>query len=217
MTWWLRTDHGRSFIEPLGINDLSSVLKHVLALAGVCMMLIYLTDVYRGEGAAARHVKISSVVRSTAVRASWATALCHVLLFFLALATRASLRTGLAMMAAGMALLVLYSALRISYVMAVTLEPQLVETPTVPEQIIDSLLYAGCTLWLVGSTTPATQVLRNRIRCYKALFTLHPLWRDLVRAADGTALHQPSALLLARRFATAINTVRDLFTHDTAP
>ncbi|MER7684533.1 MAB_1171c family putative transporter [Streptomyces sp. NPDC097610] len=83
--WWLRTDTGRAVIDPLGINDLPTLLKHILAITGICVLLTYVTDVYNDEDATARHIKITSRVHRVAARASLATVLCLAAVFFLAL------------------------------------------------------------------------------------------------------------------------------------
>ncbi|MFK4688233.1 MAB_1171c family putative transporter [Streptomyces pristinaespiralis] len=84
-SWWLRTDLGRAVIDPLGINDLATLLKHVLAIVGVCVLLTYVTDVYADEDTTAHHIKITSLVHRVAARASIATVLCLAGVFFLTL------------------------------------------------------------------------------------------------------------------------------------
>jgi hypothetical protein len=83
--WWLRTDTGRAVIDTLGVNDLPTLLKHILAIAGICVLLTYVTDVYQDDDATARHIKITSVVQRVAVRTSLVTVLCLAAVFFLAL------------------------------------------------------------------------------------------------------------------------------------
>ncbi|MFD7013970.1 MAB_1171c family putative transporter [Streptomyces sp. NPDC059928] len=267
VAWWLRTDTGRAVIAPLGMNDLPTLLKHILAIVGICVLLTYVTDVYRHEDATARHIRITSVVHRVAARASLATVLCMIVVFFLALdrsktaadspyfvgrhvgepglalylglfnfytaaaaavcayqwgraarlARRWSLRAGLTMMAAGMTLMVLYAVLRTVYLGAITLYPSVASAGPAQEHVTDTVLYAAFLLWLLGSITPATHALAARARALKAAVGLHPLWRDLVLAVDGVALHQPSGLLSSRRAAAVINTVRDVVSHDTTP
>ncbi|MFG2800521.1 MAB_1171c family putative transporter [Streptomyces pseudovenezuelae] len=84
-SWWLRTDTGRAVIDPLGVNDLPTLLKHILAITGICVLLTYVTDVYNDEDATARHIKITAAVHRVAGRASVATVLCLAGVFFLAL------------------------------------------------------------------------------------------------------------------------------------
>ncbi|MFE9407363.1 MAB_1171c family putative transporter [Streptomyces sp. NPDC006704] len=265
--WWLRTDTGRAVIDPLGFNDLPTLLKHLLAIAGICVLLSYVTDVYQDEDATARHIKITSVVHRIAARASLATVLCLAGVFFLVLdrsktaadspyfmgrhigepglalylglfntytaaaaavcayqwgraarlARRRSLRAGLTMMAAGMALMVLYAALRTVCLAAITIHPVAAAAGTAQEHVTDAVLYAAFLLWLLGSVTPATHALAARARALKAVIGLHSLWRDLVLAVDGVALHQPSRLLSGHRAAAALDTVRDVVSHDATP
>ncbi|MFF3979796.1 MAB_1171c family putative transporter [Streptomyces sp. NPDC001828] len=267
VAWWLRTDSGRAVIDPLGINDLPTLLKHVLAILGICVLLTYITDVYKDEDATARHIKITSWVHRVAARASLATVLCLVAVFALALnrsktaadspyfmgrhagepglalylglfncymasaaavcsyqwgraarlARRRSLRAGLTMMAVGMALLVLYAALRTVYLVAITVHPAADVAGTAQEHVTDALLYAAFLLWLLGSITPATRAFASRARALKAIVGLHSLWRDLVLAVDGVALHQPSRLRRAHHVGAAVNTVRDIVSHDATP
>ncbi|MGQ4383642.1 MAB_1171c family putative transporter [Streptomyces sp. SAS_270] len=265
--WWLRTDTGRAVIDPLGITDLPTLLKHVLAIAGICVLLTYVTDIYHDEDAGARHIKITSTVHRVAIRASLATILCLVAVFFLVLdrsktaadspyfmgrhagepglalylglfntyvasaaavcgyqwgraariARRWSLRTGLAMMAAGMTVIVVYSVVRTVYLAATTLHPAAAAAGSVQEHLTDTLLYAGFALWLLGSLTPATHALGAQVRAIKAVIGLHRLWRDLVLTIDGSALHAPSMLLGGHHTVSLLNTVRDVVSHDTSP
>ncbi|MFJ4689258.1 MAB_1171c family putative transporter [Streptomyces sp. NPDC088789] len=267
VAWWLRTDSGRSFLEPLGVNDLPTLLKHILAIIGICLMLKYVTDVYRDEDATTRHIRITALVQRTAARASLVTVLCLAAVFFLALdrtktfadspyfagrhagdpalalylgpfnayvgaaaavcayqwrraarlAHRTTLRAGLTMMAAGMSILVLYAVLRTLYVCAITLYTPPAGLGTLQEQITDTLLHAGCALWLLGSITPATRVLTSRIRTLRAVIRLHRLWRDLVLTVDGIAFHRPSTLLRGHRAAAPLNTLRDVCARDDTP
>ncbi|MGW5200775.1 MAB_1171c family putative transporter [Streptomyces spiralis] len=267
VAWWLRTDTGRAVIDRLGVNDLPTLLKHTLAIGGICVLLTYVTDVYQDEDATARHIKVTSVVQRVAARASLATVLCLAAVFFLALdrsktaadspyfmgrhvgepglalylglfnaytaaaagvcayqwgraarlARRRSLRTGLTMMAVGMALMVLYAVLRSAYLAAITLHPATASAGAAQENVTDLVLYAAFLLWLLGSVTPATHALAVRARALRAVIGLHSLWRDLVLAVDGIALHQPSRLRGGHRAAAVINTVRDVVSHDATP
>ncbi|MFE0798479.1 hypothetical protein ACFW4W_37595, partial [Streptomyces mutabilis] len=236
--WWLRTDTGRAMIDPLGVEDLPTLLKHVLAIGGICVLLNYITDVYGAVEATARHIRITSMVRRTAARASAATVLCLAGLFFFdldrsqtaadslyfvgrhvgepglalylglfnaytataaavcayqwgraaRLARRWSLRTGLAMMASGMALMVLYAVARTAYIVVITIRPSVAAIGTTQELVTDTILYAASLLWLLGAVAPASHVLAARVRAVRALAVLHPLWRDLASAIDGIAL-----------------------------
>ncbi|PAK24675.1 hypothetical protein CJD44_21125 [Streptomyces sp. alain-838] len=82
VAWWLRTDVGRAVIDPLGIEDLPTLLKHILAIGGICVLLNYVTDVYQDADASARHIRLTTKVRRTAARASAATVLCLTSVFF---------------------------------------------------------------------------------------------------------------------------------------
>ncbi|MGW2702340.1 MAB_1171c family putative transporter [Streptomyces sp. NPDC001340] len=261
--WWLRTDTGRAVIDPLGINDLPTLLKHVTAIVGVCFLLTYVTGVYDDEDATARHIKITSLVHRLAARAALATVICLAAVFFLALdrtktgadspyfigrhigepglvlymgllylytATVAAvcgyqwgraarharqwpLRIGLTMMTAGMALIIVYAAVRTAFLIPTAFNVTTAAEVAKQEHITDTLLYGGFLLWLVGSITPATRSLIRRIRCMRAIIRLHPLWRDLVLAVDGIALYKPSLLFGGHR-AAALNRVRDVLSHD---
>ncbi|QFQ97305.1 hypothetical protein F9278_15045 [Streptomyces phaeolivaceus] len=85
LSWCLRTDAGRAVIDVLGVNDLPTLLKHVLGITGICVLLTYVTDVYSSEDATALHIRITSVVRRAAARTSLATILCLAGVFFFAL------------------------------------------------------------------------------------------------------------------------------------
>ncbi|MET9142954.1 MAB_1171c family putative transporter [Streptomyces sp. NPDC004042] len=265
--WWLRTDTGRAVIDPLGVEDLPTLLKHVLAISGICVLLNYVAAVYQNVDATARHIRITAAVRRAAARASLATVLCmggvfflvldrsktaadslyfvgrHVgepgLLFYLGgfnayvaaaasvcayqwgraarLARRRSLRTGLAMMASGMALMVLYAVVRTAYVAVITIRPATAAVGGVQEHVTDTVMYAATLLWLLGSIAPASHALVTRAHAYRALAVLHPLWRDLVSTVDGVALHRPSQLPSGRRTAALVGAVRDVLFQDTTP
>lgn len=265
--WWLRSDTGRSVIDPLCVEDLPTLLKHILAIGGICVLLNYVTDVYRDVDATVLHIRITTAVRRAAARASLATVLCMAGVFFFALdrsktaadslyfvgrhvgepglvlylglfnaytaaaaavcayqwgraarlARRGSLRVGLAMMALGMALMVLYAVLRTTYVFAVTSRPATAAIGSVQEHITDTMMYAAFLLWLLGSIAPVSRALAARLHAVRALAGLHRLWRDLVSAIDGIALHRPSRLLCGHRVAVLVNTVRDVIAHDATP
>ncbi|MFC8708931.1 MULTISPECIES: MAB_1171c family putative transporter [unclassified Streptomyces] len=262
--WWLRTGTGHRVLAPLGVEDLPSLLKYVLALGGICALLAYVTDVYRDADADVRHVRITNAVQRAAARASLATVLCMTGVFFVALdrsqtsadsvyfvgrhagspalllflglfniytaaaaavcayqwgraarlARRWGLRTGLVMMAAGMALMVLYAVLRTAYVAAVTVRPSTAAVGTVQEHAAGTVMYAAFLLWLLGSVAPASNALAGRIRAVRALVVLHPLWRDLVTAIDGVALHRPSRPVGGRRAGALVSVVRDVVAHE---
>ncbi|MGJ5898390.1 MAB_1171c family putative transporter [Streptomyces niveiscabiei] len=85
LAWWLRTDLGRTTIDPLGVNDLPTLLKHILAIAGICVLLMYVCDVYAEEDASARHIRVSALVQRATAYASLATVVCLTAVFFLVL------------------------------------------------------------------------------------------------------------------------------------
>ena len=82
ISWWLRTGLGRSAVGPLDVNDLPPLLKHVLAIAGICVLLMY---VYAEEDASAHHIRISALVQRVTAYASVATVVCMTAVFFLVL------------------------------------------------------------------------------------------------------------------------------------
>ncbi|QNP71529.1 hypothetical protein IAG44_20250 [Streptomyces roseirectus] len=85
IAWWLRTGLGRNAVDPLGVNDLPTLLKHVLAIAGICVLLMYVCDVYAEEDTSARHIRISTLVQRATAYASVATVVCMTTVFFLVL------------------------------------------------------------------------------------------------------------------------------------
>ncbi|UGY91498.1 MAB_1171c family putative transporter [Streptomyces gobiensis] len=87
--WLLKTEYIDALVERSGINDLSSLLKHVIAIAGICSLLTYLTSVYgteaAGDGEQPRHVRVTHGVAQVARRAALATVLLMTGLFFFAI------------------------------------------------------------------------------------------------------------------------------------
>jgi hypothetical protein len=84
----MRTDPGRTLVESVGITDLATLLKHVLAIAGICVLLRYVTAVYGAADRAARtsrHVRTAAAVHRVAIRASLATVLTMSGVFLFAL------------------------------------------------------------------------------------------------------------------------------------
>ncbi|MEU3459343.1 MAB_1171c family putative transporter [Streptomyces sp. NPDC006733] len=89
VAWLLRTDLGRAVIDGLGVVDLATLLKHVITIAGICVLLRYVTAV-DGDGAASdpavlRRVRVTAAVHRIATRASLATVLVMAAVFFLVL------------------------------------------------------------------------------------------------------------------------------------
>ncbi|MFF3730788.1 MAB_1171c family putative transporter [Streptomyces sp. NPDC002476] len=84
-SWLTRTTPGRDFLNDLGVPDLAYLVKHVLAIIGICVLLRYVTAVYSTTTPSAdvpRTVRISSLVHRIATRASLATVLIMALVFF---------------------------------------------------------------------------------------------------------------------------------------
>ncbi|GGY97732.1 MAB_1171c family putative transporter [Streptomyces poonensis] len=85
--WTLKTplvDHG---MDHSGINDLSSVVKHVLAIGGIYSLLSYVLAMYGSQDASSdeRYVRVSRAVSRVALKTSVATAAVLVLLFAFAI------------------------------------------------------------------------------------------------------------------------------------
>ncbi|WP_347730776.1 MAB_1171c family putative transporter [Streptomyces sp. CAU 1734] len=84
-SWLTRTTLGRTFINDLGVPDLAYLIKHVLAITGICVLLRYITAVYSTTGPSAdvpRSVRVSSLVHRIATRASVGTVVVMALVFF---------------------------------------------------------------------------------------------------------------------------------------
>ncbi|MFI9311054.1 MAB_1171c family putative transporter [Streptomyces triculaminicus] len=82
--WVLKTRYVTSALDRGGINDLASLLKHVIAIVGICSLLIYVSSMY-GEPPhgrpTPRHVRVTRL----ATRASFAVVPLLVTLFFFAI------------------------------------------------------------------------------------------------------------------------------------
>ncbi|MEU4077624.1 MAB_1171c family putative transporter [Streptomyces venezuelae] len=82
--WLARTTLGRTFINDLGIPDLAYLVKHVLAITGICVLLRYITAVYATAEPSAqvpRTVRVSRLVHRIATRASLGTVIVMALVF----------------------------------------------------------------------------------------------------------------------------------------
>ncbi|MFF4933228.1 MAB_1171c family putative transporter [Streptomyces griseofuscus] len=91
--WLTRTTLGRSAINTLGIEDFSYLVKHVLAILGICVLLRYVTAVYSSTERSAdlpRTVRISALVHRIATRASLLTVAVMAAVFFTLLDTAVS-------------------------------------------------------------------------------------------------------------------------------
>ncbi|WP_217231346.1 MAB_1171c family putative transporter [Streptomyces anulatus] len=86
--WLARTSTAHEVLASFGIADLAYLVKHVLAITGICVLLRYVTAVYSTAGPAeraSRTVRISSLAHRVATRASLGTIAVMVGVFFLAL------------------------------------------------------------------------------------------------------------------------------------
>ncbi|MER8098379.1 MAB_1171c family putative transporter [Streptomyces goshikiensis] len=132
-------------------------------------------------------------------------------------AARRTLRTGLTLMAVGMAVGALYAVVRAVYATLVAVHPVSESSARMQETVTDSLLYASFLFWALGVIAPATQAAVNRWRAYEMLAGLHPLWRDLALTAPDLVRQAPSRLFPGHPVASRLNTVRDLVSHDASP
>ncbi|MEU3778699.1 MAB_1171c family putative transporter [Streptomyces sp. NPDC032472] len=267
--WLMRSSLGRRLVDGLGVDDLATLLKHCLTIAGMCVLLRYIAAVYR-EGAAGgtptRQARVTVAVQRYAVAAAVVACAGMAAVFLFVLhrgpvpvdshfvdrhagepglavymtlfygysgavitlcgyqwasaarrAPRLALRTGLRVMAAGMALGALYSAVRAVYSVVVALHPIPVGAAHLQENVTDGLLYVAFLCWGLGVIAPATQAAVNRVRAYRMLAGLHPLWRDLALTAPDLVRHAPSRTLPGRRAADRLDTLRDLVSHDVSP
>ncbi|MFH8407832.1 MAB_1171c family putative transporter [Streptomyces sp. NPDC018019] len=86
--WLLKTPLVDGLVSRTGVNDLSSLLKHTVAIVGICSLLLYATAMYgsaRHEGPAPRDVRVARFVMRVAVKASFATVCAMAALFFFAI------------------------------------------------------------------------------------------------------------------------------------
>ncbi|MET9611173.1 MAB_1171c family putative transporter [Streptomyces sp. NPDC006512] len=132
-------------------------------------------------------------------------------------AARRTLRTGLAVMAVGMAAGALYAAVRAAYAVVVAFLPVPEDAANAQETATDVLLYTSFLCWTLGVIAPASQAAVNRVRAYRMLARLHPLWRDLALTAPDLVRRAPGRPLPGRSRAGRLVTARDLFAHDASP
>ncbi|MFJ1662506.1 MAB_1171c family putative transporter [Streptomyces anthocyanicus] len=86
--WLTRTSLGHDVLGSFGIVDLAYLVKHVLAITGICVLLRYVTAVYstaEPSESISRTVQISGIVHRVATRASLGTIAVMVSVFFFAL------------------------------------------------------------------------------------------------------------------------------------
>ncbi|MFD7923925.1 MAB_1171c family putative transporter [Streptomyces sp. NPDC059740] len=87
LVWTLKTpavDHG---LDRSGVNDLSSLVKHVIAIGGINALLLMVTAMYshHTEPEPPRYVRVARTVSRVATRAAAVTVVGLVLLFFFAI------------------------------------------------------------------------------------------------------------------------------------
>ncbi|MER6218761.1 MAB_1171c family putative transporter [Streptomyces sp. NPDC001674] len=268
--WLMRTDLGRHLVEGLGVDDLATLLKHCLTVAGLCVLLRYIAAVYRGVGSLGgetnRRARVTMAVQHYGVLAAALVVIVMAVVFLFVLhrepvqgdshfmhrhagepalalymplfyaycgtvitlagyqwaaaartASRRTLKTGLTLMAAGMAAGVLYAAVRAVYAVLVALHPVSEGSARTQEIVTDTLLYLSFLLWAVGVIAPATQAAVNRVRAYRMLAGLHALWRDLALTAPDLVRHAPSSILPRHPATDGFNVLRDLVSHDPTP
>ncbi|WP_107480920.1 DUF6545 domain-containing protein [Streptomyces sp. IMTB 2501] len=83
--WLSRTTAGFAVLDSLGLPDLAYFVKHVLSIIGICVILRYVTAVYRTagpDGERSRAVRLSALVHRVATRASVVTVLVMAVIFF---------------------------------------------------------------------------------------------------------------------------------------
>lgn len=83
--WLTRTGPGFEFIASFGVPDIGYLVKHTLAIVGICVLLRYITAVYATADPAAdipRSARISAAVYQVATRASVATVATMTTVFF---------------------------------------------------------------------------------------------------------------------------------------
>ncbi|WP_099054832.1 MAB_1171c family putative transporter [Streptomyces fodineus] len=83
--WLSRTTAGYAVLDSLDLPDLAYFVKHVLSIIGICVILRYVTAVYRTagpDGERSRAIRLSAIVHRVATRASVATVLVMAVIFF---------------------------------------------------------------------------------------------------------------------------------------
>jgi hypothetical protein len=83
--WLSRTNAGYIALDTLDLPDLAYFVKHVLSIIGICVILRYVTAVYRTagpDGERSRAIRLSALVHRVATRASAATVLVMGVIFF---------------------------------------------------------------------------------------------------------------------------------------
>lgn len=85
--WTLKTPAVDYGMDHSGINDLSSVVKHVIAIGGIYSLLAYVLAMYgsQDESSDERYVRVSRAVSKVALKAALVTIACLILLFTFAI------------------------------------------------------------------------------------------------------------------------------------
>ncbi|MGW5679620.1 MAB_1171c family putative transporter [Streptomyces sp. NPDC003860] len=85
-----RSKPGREAINAVGIPDLAYLVKHGIAILGICLLLRYVTAVYKNADTnveASRSARTAALVHRSAARASLGTVAIMALAFFTGLST----------------------------------------------------------------------------------------------------------------------------------
>lgn len=106
-----------------------------------------------------------------------------------------SMRIGLKLMAISMWMGLLHTAARITILWSAVIFP-------VSPSLADTLFYVTA-LWMdllflivaAGASIPTTSAITANLKTWKTLYSLHPLWFDLVQAFPGTSLYPPGSRL----------------------
>ncbi|NJP53831.1 hypothetical protein HCJ93_28130 [Streptomyces sp. SBST2-5] len=86
--WWLKTPLLIDLVARTGINDLSSLLKHAIAIGGICSLLRYAGAIYGSppqDDPGRRDLRVARFVVRVAIKASLAAVCAMTALFFLAI------------------------------------------------------------------------------------------------------------------------------------
>ncbi|GLF98080.1 MAB_1171c family putative transporter [Streptomyces yaizuensis] len=89
-SWLSRTQPGRELVNSFGVTDLAYLVKHTLAIIGICVLLRYVTAVYRDADTASevsRNIRVAATVHRIATRASLGTVALMTAVFFTGLST----------------------------------------------------------------------------------------------------------------------------------
>ncbi|MFE3629487.1 MAB_1171c family putative transporter [Streptomyces goshikiensis] len=104
-----------------------------------------------------------------------------------------SMRIGLRLMAVSMWMGLAHTIARIAILWCAVLFPV---SPSLMETMVNATAMWMNLLFLIvalGASIPTTSALTARIKTWKALYRLYPLWYDLVKAFPGTSLYPPES------------------------